>query len=258
MENNVIKTIIGAATLSGSVMAGTINDPLPTEQAYHTGDFCTVLKDIGTVYKNKENRYIQDVSFFGRFQAQYGYVDGQDADGEDFNETSQEIRRLRVGLKIKAFNGFQLKGNVNLIDDDNPSGGERSFGYQDFDQLQLSYTKKNYLGFDSLKLSYGRHKIAVGHEGATSSKKIKTVERSAIANKLTNNRYTGLTVTGERNGVEGTLGFLSLDENDVLGNWGAGNAIYASTEFEALRGGVRLDAFYNLDDGSSDDEVGVG
>lgn len=65
-------------------------------------------------------------------------------------------------------------------------------------------------------------------------------------------------MTGERNGVEGTLGFLSLDENDVLGNWGAGNAIYANTEFEALRGGVRLDAFYNLDDGSSDDEVVVG
>jgi len=196
VQTNIAKTIIGASALFNTATAGTIEDPIQIEPEYHTGDFCTTLKDLGIIYKSKENRYIQEVSFFGRFQAQYGFVNGQDVDGDGFNETSQEIRRLRAGLKIKAFNGFQLKANVNLIDDDNPSGGERSFGYQDFDQLQLSYTKKDYLGFDSLKLSYGRHKIAVGHEGATSSKKIKIVERSAIANKLTNNRYTGLTLTG--------------------------------------------------------------
>ena len=45
-------------------------------------------------------------------------------------------------------------------------------------KLTLSYSKSDVLGFDKAGLSYGRHKVAMGHESHTSSKKIKTVERS--------------------------------------------------------------------------------
>ena len=53
-----------------------------------------------------------------------------------------------------------------------------------WDELTLSYSKKDVAGFDKAGLSYGRHKVAMGHESHTSSKKIKTVERSPLSNKI--------------------------------------------------------------------------
>ena len=261
MENKVVKTMIGAVALSSAAMAGPITETAVGPVATPTtngGDFCNTLQNFGTLYKDKSNPYIQEVTVFGRFQGQYAYVDGSDVNGQDFNRDFEEVRRLRAGIKIKAFNGFQLKANVNLEDDDKPTGGDREFGYQSFDQFKASYQMKDVMGFDSLQLTYGRHKIKVGHESHTSSKKIKTVERSSLSNKIYDNRYTGFMLEAERGGMEGTLGILSLDKSDFVGNWDAGNAIYASTGFEAMGGDVLLDVFYNLDQGTADDQVGVG
>ncbi len=249
MKSKVVTTMIGAVALTGTAI---------TASAEGAGDFCNSLQNIGKLYKDKSNPYIQEVSVFGRFHAQYAYVDGEDVNGNDFNRDFEEVRRMRAGMQIKAFNGFAVKANINLEDDDKPTGGDRVFGYQNFDQVKFSYKMKNVLGFDELKLTYGRHKIKMGHESHLSSKKIKTVERSAISNKIFDGRFTGLTLAAERGGVEGTLGILSLDDSDFIGNWDAGKALYLSTGFEALQGQMVLDLFYTLDQGDDDNQVGVG
>ncbi|MGJ8657541.1 MAG: porin [Akkermansiaceae bacterium] len=258
MENNVVKTIIGAIALSGAAVAGPIDAPVVAQPESNSGDFCSTLQNFGMLYNDKSNPFIQEVSVFGRFQGQYAYVDGSDVNGKDFNNDFEEVRRLRAGMKIKAFNGLQIKGNVNLEDDDKPTGGDREFGYQDFDQMKFSYKKKDIMGFDSLELTYGRHKIEIGSQSHTSSKKIKTVERSALSNKIADGRFTGFTLDFERGGLAGTLGFLSLDDSDFIGNWDAGNAIYASTSVEALGGDILFDVFYNMDQGTDDDQIEVG
>ncbi len=259
MENKVVKTMIGAVALSSAAMAGPITETAVGPVSHSNGgDFCNTLKDFGTLYKNKNNPFIQEVKIFGRAHFEYGNVNGEDPAGNDFSSSYEEVRRARVGTKIKAFNGFEFMVRANMIKDNKPKGGDRDWGYNDFDEAIISYKFGDIAGIEDFKLSYGRFKIAVGAEGQQSSKKIKTVERSAIANKVFNNRYTGLLASGSRGNVDATIGLLSLDDSDFVGNWDAGNAIFLDTTVELGGHDYQFDILYNLDEGSSsDDQVGM-
>lgn len=226
------------------VIAGPNDGEILAPEQNNNGNW---FDNIGTVYSNDDNPYIQSLKFFGRFQAQYAYINGDDVNGDSFSEGIDEIRRLRFGAEIKFLNGFKLKGNVNLIDDDANSQGGRDFNYQNFDQLKLSYTQKDILGFDKLGLTYGRHKVALGAEAHTSSKKIKTVERAAISNRVFNGRWTGFTLDFERGNWEGTLGYFSQDQTDELGSLAQGSAVYFSSNHSLDHGNVLFDVFWNID-----------
>ncbi|MFD2157942.1 porin [Rubritalea tangerina] len=253
MNNKVVTTMIGAAALSGAAYAGPA--PVVAEEK-SCGSWCDTLETIGTVYSSKENPYIQKVKFFGRAQVQYAYVDASDVNGKDYHADFDEVRRLRFGGEVKFLNGFKLKANANFEDDDKPSGGERKFGYQSFDQAKLSYTFKDFLGLEKSSVTYGRHKVALGMEQHTSSKKIKTVERSGLANKLTDGRGTGVTFGAERGAWEGTLGFFSTDNSgELLTGWDEGVAFYASTGYGFSCGDLLLDFMYNDQDTKTADSV---
>ncbi len=258
MKNKITKTIIGAVVVTGTAIAGPSVAP-DQETTTHSGSFCETIQSLGKIYKNNNNPYIQEVTVFGRFQAQYAYLDGNDENGDNFNQHFDEVRRARVGAKIKAFNGFEFKANISLVNDGRPKGGNREWGYDSFDVAKVTYSLGNFMGIEDVKLAYGRRKINMGHESTTSSKKIKTVERSAISNTIYAHRYTAFVVSGKRGGVEGKVGLLSLDDSDFVGTWDAGKALYAGVDFEALGGDISFDAFYNLDYGNaSKDQVGVG
>ncbi len=265
MENKLVKTMIGAVALTGSAVAGPMSGPVPgpieavgASNGSSCGNFCSSLKTVGKLYKNSSNPYIQEVSIFGRAQFQYADVEAENAAGVDVSQDFEEVRRARLGMKVKAFNGLELVGRANMINDKNATGGDRDWGYKDFDEAYAAYKFGNVLGFDDLKLKYGRLKVAVGHESHTSSKKIKTVERSALSNKIYRKRYTGFMASGKRGNIAGTVGVLSLDKSDFVGNWDAGTALYGSTTLNLMGNDVLLDAVYNLDEGSVDDQVGLG
>lgn len=247
MNNKVVTTMIGAAALTSVALAGPA--PVIAEEKSSCGSWCETLETIGTVYSNKENPYIQNIKFFGRAQFQYGYIDGSGADGRDFNEDFEEVRRLRFGGEVKFLNGFKLKANANFITDGANLIGDRGLEYTRFDQAKLSYTFKDILGFEKSSITYGRYKVALGAEQHTSSKKIKTVERSGIANRLTTQRPTGASIDLEKDGWSGTLGIFSNDhqaaQDELISGWDESVAIYGSTKFEVGSGEVILDAIYN-------------
>ncbi len=258
MENKVVKTMIGAVALSSSVIAGPIAGPIETVASPSHGDFCASLKSIGKLYKNSDNPYIQEVSVFGRAHVQYGYVDGNNAAGQDFSQDFEDIRRARVGVKVKAFNGLEILGRINVVNDGNYRGRDRDWGYEGFDEAYFKYNFGTVAGIEDFSVGYGRYKIAVGAEGQQSSKKIKTVERSAIANKVFTNRYTSLLLSGKRGNVDATFGVLSLDDpGDFIGKWDAGHAIFVDSTITLGGHDYDFDALYNFDEGSNDDEVGM-
>lgn len=242
--------------ISGVASADPISAPVASTHS-NSGDFCSTLKSFGKLYKDKNNPYIQEVKIFGRAHFSYANVNGEDSSGTNFGESYEEVRRARVGAKIKAFNGLELMVRANMVDDRKPRGGDRNWGYQDFDEAIISYNFGNVGSVEDFKLSYGRFKIAVSAEGQQSSIKIKTVERSAISNKVFTNRYTGLLASGTRGNVDATIGLLSLDDSDFIGNWDAGNAIFVDTTVELGGHDYMFDALYNLNEGEADDQVGM-
>ncbi|SHK08453.1 Phosphate-selective porin O and P [Rubritalea squalenifaciens DSM 18772] len=201
---------------------------------------CDFLKSIGEVYKNDENPYIQELTFFGRFQWQYGYTEGEAMDGEDFDEQYTEIRRLRAGVEVDFLKYFELKTRLNL-----EQGGpdNHRLGVDDFDTATLSYKVDDLWGFEDVEVSYGRQKFTLGAESHESSRKIKTVERSNIGNYFySGKRPTGLLVSAERFGAEFSAGIYSTeDDSDFIGGWNDSEAYYVGIEY----GGWQADFLYN-------------
>ncbi|MBB5349853.1 hypothetical protein HNR46_000074 [Haloferula luteola] len=223
----------------------------PTGTATGAGDWCEWLSNKpGTLYKG-ENPFIQEIGIFGRFQWQAAYVAGQDVNGYEFSDDYTELRRFRLGAQVKFLNYFAAKANVNLVDDARhatsrfPGDDQLGWGYEDFDEALLFFDAKKAFGIealDALEVAYGRHKFTLGSEARESSKKLLTVERSAISNKVYDSlRPTGVTISAEKGPWSAMVGVFSTDTNedgdnvDFIGGWHDGLAYtvglgYAASE----------------------------
>ncbi len=252
MTKQIVKSMVGALAFAGVAQAG----PAVSEAPVNSGDWCTSLKTIGKVYSSDTNPYIQEVKFFGRAHYQWAYVDGDAAAG-NFSGNGDELRRLRFGTSVKFLNGFKLKTTINLVDDSN--GFRRpELGFDSFYDLVLSYKLGDVAGFSDVSLAYGRMKHTISHEAHVSSKYIKTIERSNIANHF----YKGLTPTGfkvnaKRGEYKFAFALFSTDgANDTRrktwGAWNDGLAYYLNVQ----RGGWNLDFIYNDVNAGDQDSFG--
>lgn len=219
--------------------AKTIIEPAAPAQ---TITACDALKNLGTLYKNSENPYIQEFKLFGRYQYQVGSIAGNDVNGDGFNSNIDQHRRFRLGAQMKFANYFKVKANVNLVADARLKGGDLNWGTINhgaafYDEAKLTFDAGKAFGIgglDSLHFTYGRQKLKMGAEGHQSSKKIKTIERSALGNTVYRSaRPVGFTVDAAKGSWKGSASIfsdqISEDEWDsVIGEWSEGLAYYVS------------------------------
>jgi hypothetical protein len=261
MKNNIESAIVlGLALgLPAMAVAGTEvpSTAAPAAPASNPGDWCEWLQSKpGIIYTNKENPFIQELQIEGRFQYQAAYLDGSDVRGNDFSESHDEYRRFRLGAKGKFLQYFGFKYQVNLVNDGRNSsgGGDLDWGYQDIDEAYLSFNLGKALGetgFDELSLIYGRQKYVFGTEAHTSSTKLLTIERSALANKVYGSyRPTGLTLAGATGPLSFATSLYSSTtdgaDNEEFNGWQDSYSILANLGYqvndELL---LRMDASYN-------------
>ena len=113
-------------------------------------------------------------------------MNGRSAEG-DFEYDTGELRRFRSGFSSKFLDVFDLYAEAEFGDDGRPSGGEFDVQFQHAWQLKVHIDAKKAFGidaFDGFRIGVGSREINMSYEWVTSSKRIKTVERSAIANKI--------------------------------------------------------------------------
>jgi hypothetical protein len=216
----------------------------------NTGDWCSWLQSKpGTLYKNADNPWLQSFQIGGRFQWQAAYVDGSDANNNDFSEADDEFRRVRIESKTEFLQFFSAKVGINVVNDDRRNGNDLDWGYDTFDEALFTFDIKKAFGagpLDVLSLTYGRHKFNFTEEVHMSSKEIYTVERSAIANKLygANSRPTGVTLNAALGAWSTTFGvFSGEDDSEFIGGWNDGQAYYATIAYQysdSLRFGLDL------------------
>ena len=266
-QPNKLATTAALAVLGASLpaLAGdakSIVEPAAPEPSITA---CNALKNIGTLYKNNENPYIQEFKLFGRYQYQVGSIAGNDVNSDGFNSNLDQHRRFRLGAQMKFASYFKVKANVNLVRDKRPFGGDLDWGTPKlgaavFDEAKLTFDAGKAFsvnGLDTLHFTYGRQKLKMSQEAHTSSKKIKTVERSALANTIyRSSRPVGFTVDAAKGSWKGAAAIfsdqISNDEWDsVIGEWSAGLAYYVSvTKTFDNKDQVILDFIYH--DDSSD------
>ncbi len=124
---------------------------------------------------------LKDLQIRGRIQAQFGYtnVDNDEGDG-DFS--TFEMRRVRLGLRGTLFDDVRAQLEANLVP------GEDLTMRSAF--LQWRAHKPAYI-------KLGMDKPQFGFEEITSSAAILTVERTLINNILAPGTQTGLSLEGE-------------------------------------------------------------
>ncbi|MDQ8192254.1 hypothetical protein [Roseibacillus persicicus] len=212
--------------------------PAPVEAS--SGGFCDAYKNIGKLYSDETNPIIQSFSVFGRIHYQYGYTDGVDANGDNFNYESDEIRRFRVGAKMGLLNYFELKGQAEIFNDQEPAGGDRNFEFKHMWDLTLTFDAKDAFGIeavDGLKFGYGKRETHTSAEWDISSNSIKTVERSAISNKVWPSatefdNATGGWVDIKSGNFRTELGVFSTTQDDYIAGWDDGIMYWANAWYD--------------------------
>jgi len=268
MENQIKTGLALAIALGFPAMAIAGPEAPQTETpATNPGDWCSWLQSKpGTLYKSKENPFLQSFQIGGRFQYQASYLDGEDVNGRDFNDTYDEYRRVRIETKTEFLQYFSAKIGINLVGDNRNAvgGGELDWGYDTFDEAYFAFDIKKAFGvegLDVLDVNYGRFKFNMTEEVHMSSKDIYTIERSAIANKLygSPNRATGLVFNAARGAWSATVGLFSgEDDSEFIGGWNDGQVYYLSLGYQysdELR--FVLDHSQN-DQSGTDDYLGYG
>jgi hypothetical protein len=227
-------TAFTAITSIGVTVAGdakTIVAP-PTPESKSV---CDTLKTIGTFYKNADNPYIQEFKLFGRYHYQAGSIAGSDVNGDHFNSKFDIHRRARLGGSVKFAQFFKVKFESQLVADARYKGGELNWGQPDswlaYDQAWLSFDLQKAFdleALDKLSVTYGRQKFLMGAEVHASSKHIKTIERSALANTV----YLGALPAGFT--ISGTKGSWKVNASvysdvtatnkwdSIVGDWSGG------------------------------------
>jgi hypothetical protein len=254
---------LAALGLNLPLVAGTAVQPPPAATAPSQGDWCQWLQSKpGTLYKNPENPILQGFQIGGRFQYQAAYLEGEDVNGRDFNDTYDEYRRVRIETKTDFLRFFSANIKLNMVEDSRRSGADLDWGYSDFDEAVFSFDIKKAFGagpLDTLKLNYGRHKFNFTEEVHMSSKEIYTIERSAIANKLygANSRPTGVTLDAALGKWSGTVGvFSGEDDSEFIGGWNDGQAYYLSLAHETTDEWRFVADFVVNDQSGTDDFLG--
>jgi phosphate-selective porin OprO/OprP len=129
---------------------------------------------LATLYENPDNSVLQKLAVVGRFQVDFPVYDSNHGNYDD-----PQVRRFRAGLKSRWLSDFTLHAELD-IDFDCDRG-------EDCDNSKYEGLTDTYLGWDryeELTLKVGKISAPFTLDGATSSKRLITLERNNVTQNL--------------------------------------------------------------------------
>ncbi len=197
---------------------------------------------VGTLYKNKDNPVIQKFVLTGRAQADAAFFDGGQG---DYNRL--DWRRFRFGFKSSLFQNFVLhfEGDFNL---NNLDSDQNEDVYVRFTDFNLGWSQG-----DAFMLKIGKQSSPFTLDGATSSKKLLTLERSTVATNLwfPTEYFTSVAALGKIGNWNYYTGIFSSSGDDEFGSFDSGYFGLVSLEYNFAdsigldTSLVRIDYVYN-------------
>ena len=196
-----------------------------------------------TLYENEDHRFIQKFALSGRLQPDSAWFDAEQGEFKD----NFLWRRFRFGFKSDLFREWVLhiEGDFDLNE---PLGDS----YTRLTDAYIGWTPRKNLDLNVLKQSAG-----FTLDGATSSKKLLTLQRNNLTNNLwfTSEYFTGITAKGKIDeSWSYKVGLFSSDGNDELSRFEANyftlfSLGYGFAKLPKLDHGlIRIDYVYNEED----------
>lgn len=198
------------------------------------------------LYEDEDNRFMQKFALSGRLQPDSTWFEADEGDFKDIL-----WRRFRFGFKSDVFRNWlvHLEGDFDL----NKKLGEL---YSRLTDAYIGWSPTDKLTIKALKQS-----AAFTLDGATSSKKLLTMQRNNLTNNLwfTSEYFTGFLAKGE---IQGSwsykAGVFSSDGSDELSHFDASYFTLASLGYYFIdssildKGLIRVDYVYNDEDVNAD------
>jgi hypothetical protein len=223
MSKNTLGTVAATlATLTLAASAGTLTtSKAPVPEAPKEESTFNKTWSLATLYKNKENPVIQKLAFTGRYHGQYGWLDSDQGNDDDW-----ENRRFRLGLNAQLFQDFELK--AEMFGDLN-SGGDF---YEGFTEVFLAWKPD-----DAFNLTVGKQKPRFSLDWSTTSREILTFERNIMINNFGIDYETGVSVSGKVGNFSYFTGFFNNDVGSPggeseFGDLGGGFSYVASASYD--------------------------
>ena len=198
-----------------------------------------------TIYKNENNPVIQRFSFEGRLHADY--VDFQ---GNPENYSGTEWRRYRFGASAQVFQDFTLRVEVDFTDGKfNP--GDLVDAYNRLTDANITWKpNKNF------QLKLGKISAPFTLDGATSSKRLYTTERSTLTTNFwfPTEYFVGMAAKGKIDQWSYYSGLYSSSGEDEFSSFDSGyfgvfSLGYAFEESSLWdKNSLRIDYVYNNPD----------
>ena len=186
-----------------------VDDKMPLEDPW---TICDIF-DYSTLYESDAG-FIREVSLTGRYHGQWISA-SQDDDGDRDGFHQFQSRRSRIGFEIGILENITFATEFNVTDS---SGSNRNWQtgpvFNDIDTMLIE------IEGDGWDLWIGKDKFKITREESTSSKRIKTIERSQIVNEVIPGKPWGFNfgfATGEVEHVIG-LALTGSDEDDNRGS----------------------------------------
>ena len=171
----------------------------------------------------------------------------------DFSNENLKWRRLRLGFKAHLFNQITLHSEMDLNLNETDQNWD-TFYYR----LTDSYLNWKFSDKNSLKI--GKQSAGFTLDGATSSKKLITPERSIVADNLwfPTEYFSGAQWAGHSENFGYKTGLFSASGEAEFGHFESGYFALFSIDWNIGENGtLRLDYVYNNPDHSSDYQVGA-
>ena len=178
------------------------------------------------LYEDKENPIVSKFALNGRLQADYHSFENE-VDG--LTEKDSQWRRFRFGFKANLLGGITLHSEANMnLNQPEPL-------YRNLTDSYLSWTTE-----EGMKIKVGKQSAPFTLHGATSSKKLNTLERGKIARNIwfTNEYFSGISLSGRKGNWSYLAGVYSSDEGPEFdeafeyGTFGVVSAGYNFNESE--------------------------
>lgn len=214
-----------------------------------TGEDVSVFEKVwsyATLYENEDNPFIQKFALTGRLQPDSAWFEADQGQFIDYFLW----RRFRFGFKTNLFREWVL--HIEADFDLNESLGN---SYTRLTDAYIGWVPRKNLDLKVLKQSAG-----FTLDGATSSKKLLTLQRNDLTNNLwfTKEYFTGISAKGEiGESWNYNVGIFSSDGSDELSRFEASyftlfSLGYGFTRSPKLDNGlIRVDYVYNKEDVNS-------
>lgn len=186
------------------------------EKKKNSGDLWKNLEsdDWPVLYESKKGP-IEEFRLLGRFDLQYGALDSDRGDVDDF-----EVRRLRVGTRIKFFDNWRIRAVANLNDGNRVS-------YRSINSAYIGYYPSKHF-----KFKFGKQTAHYSQEWSTGSSDLRVIERSLLVQQLRPRRTTGLSMNGDWKQWDYEVGVYSGERDDEFGSFDAGFYYQASLGYD--------------------------